>query len=561
MIRRFFSRLRNRDGQALVLCAIVFPLVLLFLAFVVDTAHAFVDQRHLQNTADAASLAAAQQLNGGSPGCSSLADCATQYVSYNSGPTISGGTLQPCKDSSGNPITTYITQDMVDQQLKNEGGCYQSPYAYDPSKPTPPDCSAATGTCADRVVVWLYECNPTFFGGILGISRVCVSVHSVSQGSTSPVTQTVVTPGSTTPPSTVTNTSTGTTVIHGTTGLFTTTITTTIPATTIGASTVFVTNTVTSPFTTTNTNAGLPTALFAKDTSCAGLGITIDKTGNSDAIVGAAISNGKINIQGNSGPGGTSIGFANYGGPNICTITGGSKVVVQPPSTHSDTKDWPLTYVRSTICNGHDQPGAFTVTSSTPSGVYCSPVSINIDNHAAKDLNLTLVAPVITVDANWPGSNILPATGQTLTIWQTGTSPPPTDFTFAPNNACLGGVVWIETGTFTYSGNSACVGFYQAQDIEVTGNQVNINGNGPTVCCVTTTITTSTVQTNTVTNTVGFTNTTVTTVFNTSTGSTTSPDSTSTSATTNTITYPGTQVGPVTNTSTVGTSTNLKLKQ
>ena len=65
MIRRFFTRLRNRDGQALILSAIVFPLVLLFLAFVVDTAHAFVDQKHLQNTADAASLAAAQQLNGG----------------------------------------------------------------------------------------------------------------------------------------------------------------------------------------------------------------------------------------------------------------------------------------------------------------------------------------------------------------------------------------------------------------------------------------------------------------------------------------------------------------
>ncbi len=36
MIRGFFSRLWNRDGQALILCAIIFPLVLLFLAFVVD---------------------------------------------------------------------------------------------------------------------------------------------------------------------------------------------------------------------------------------------------------------------------------------------------------------------------------------------------------------------------------------------------------------------------------------------------------------------------------------------------------------------------------------------
>ena len=62
MIRRFFARLRNRDGQALIVAAIVFPLVLLFLAFVVDVAHAFVDQRHLQNAADAAALAAAQEV-------------------------------------------------------------------------------------------------------------------------------------------------------------------------------------------------------------------------------------------------------------------------------------------------------------------------------------------------------------------------------------------------------------------------------------------------------------------------------------------------------------------
>jgi Flp pilus assembly protein TadG len=45
MIRRFFTRLRNRDGWALILAAILFPLVLLFLAFVVDVAHAFVDTK------------------------------------------------------------------------------------------------------------------------------------------------------------------------------------------------------------------------------------------------------------------------------------------------------------------------------------------------------------------------------------------------------------------------------------------------------------------------------------------------------------------------------------
>ena len=63
MIQWLKTRMRRRDGQSLVLFAVVLPMLIIFLAFVVDGAHAFVDYRHLQNAADASSLAAAQDLN------------------------------------------------------------------------------------------------------------------------------------------------------------------------------------------------------------------------------------------------------------------------------------------------------------------------------------------------------------------------------------------------------------------------------------------------------------------------------------------------------------------
>src|SRR5262249_16616088 len=58
----------RRDGQSLLLFAIMLPVLVVFAAFVVDGAPAFVDYRHLQNAADASSLAAAQDINSTSCG-------------------------------------------------------------------------------------------------------------------------------------------------------------------------------------------------------------------------------------------------------------------------------------------------------------------------------------------------------------------------------------------------------------------------------------------------------------------------------------------------------------
>jgi len=43
----------RNEGQSLLLFALMLPLLVIFLGFVVDGAHAFVDYPHLQNAADA----------------------------------------------------------------------------------------------------------------------------------------------------------------------------------------------------------------------------------------------------------------------------------------------------------------------------------------------------------------------------------------------------------------------------------------------------------------------------------------------------------------------------
>src|SRR5215471_15628173 len=80
-------RAGRREGQSLLLFALLLPVLVVFVAFVVDGAHAFVDYRHLQNAADASSLAAAQDI--GAPSCSGptlhcVQDQVTQYA-YDNG--------------------------------------------------------------------------------------------------------------------------------------------------------------------------------------------------------------------------------------------------------------------------------------------------------------------------------------------------------------------------------------------------------------------------------------------------------------------------------------------
>jgi hypothetical protein len=299
------------------------------------------------------------------------------------------------------------------------------------------------------VQVRFHRAVATFFGGAIGVPSLSISASAAATAA--PVTST--------------------TVINGTT----------ITGTTVAGTTVFTTST------STTTTGQVNAALFADNTSCAdGTGIVIGNTGNSDSINGYAISNGGVSVSGNHN---TFVTNVSFGGPNhdathcLVTTSGGASVANQ--TLHLDTQNWPVTYTRSAICAGHDSNMPVTVTSD---GIYCSTVSIDVPKSAPVALHVTLVAPLITVSNQWNNSTMSPATGQTLTLWQTD----PNNFSFVPNNSCLSGTVWIQYGDMTYTGNSACVGFYEAQDISITGNSVVLTGGGPPVGGTTTTMTTTT---------------------------------------------------------------------
>ena len=287
MIRRFFGRVRRRDGQALILMAMLFPLVLVFLAFAVDAGHAFVDQRHLQNAADAAALAAAQQV----PTCATPACLSNQVTlysqTYNDAPNAG---LQVCGTN-------------------HETNCYQYPYQ---------GAGCPVGGCTDQVLVKLSSCTPTFFGGVIGVNSICLSVSSVAQVGTSPITQEIPHDGTTVDPHTDYFTTTGITVNHGTTTPFTNTTSTVFPGTTVGS-------TVLTTITNTTTTGSLNQALFAytrdgTDACSASAGIVV--SGNGNGNISGAVSNGDVTNTGN-----TSINVAQYldtngPPPRHCTTSG-----------------------------------------------------------------------------------------------------------------------------------------------------------------------------------------------------------------------------------------------
>jgi Putative Flp pilus-assembly TadE/G-like len=186
VIGRYFTRLCRRDGQSLVVFAVAVPVLLIFLAFVVDAAHAFVDYRHLQNTADSVALATAQDIgdatctNPALPSC--LEPTANRYSStYNSGPAG----LVPCDPSH----TT---------------NCYEWPYNSQP----------------DVVLVKLSACTSTFFGGVIGVSHICASVSSTANATYLKKVTSNTVQGTTQGPTTLYTTSTTITPPAANAGLF-----------------------------------------------------------------------------------------------------------------------------------------------------------------------------------------------------------------------------------------------------------------------------------------------------------------------------------------------------
>jgi hypothetical protein len=165
--------LRHTDGQVLVLLALAMPLFLALLAFVADGSSLLVERRSIQNAADAAVLAAAQDLNRAGCDAACVAASAGHYSAINGGPS----TLHQCTG----PADT---------------NCFAWPYNGN-----------------DRLIeVRLKKAAPTVLTGAIGLGNLFnVSARAVSSATplttlTPPTTHTTSTPGSTIPGSTSTST-------------------------------------------------------------------------------------------------------------------------------------------------------------------------------------------------------------------------------------------------------------------------------------------------------------------------------------------------------------------
>jgi Putative Flp pilus-assembly TadE/G-like len=445
-------QLRREAGQALILVALAMPLFMSIAALVVDGTNLMVHRRQLQTAADGAALAAAQDVSAYLPISPTVGPCATwgtqttvqprpaivaaaeDYSSRNNGPgTLAGGSC---------------ALDRARCSAASDTNCYTWPYVNNSpvcnSNPDNPNANSC-------VEVRLEESVSGFFTNAVDAlvpGNPVASAFNVSARSV----------GSGTIDTTITSSS-STSIRTGTT----------IPA---SATTVFTTTT------------GPGAALFAMETACgANNGISI--SGNNNVISGLAFSNGSITIN---GLGSTGVDNAIYGGPNTCPLDDPENRAATA-STHPDTTDWPKVWNRNTVCDaatpGNNTPDPLAL-DNPADGVYCSGTSIDVTDLRSPSA-LTLVAPTITLPSSINNISVN-AFFDGLLFWQTSG-----DFTFAPNNWKIDGWIWVPQGRLTLSGNNGARGFFEALDVTIGGNGLDLSGNGPIDVTQTVPVTTSTI--------------------------------------------------------------------
>ena len=384
------------------------------------------------------------------------------------------------------------------------------------------------------VLVWLYQCTSTFFGGIVGVHHICESVRSV--GSSTYLTQTT-----TTPQQVSSNISISTNIAGPTSS------TTVFPPTTS-----YQTSTITTPV----ANGG---SLFALSSACGkfSAGGAIEISSNNATINGSVYSNGGVYTD-NSGyifnKSVTYNGACTGGNAPTGTFNGGAP---SPTGGGASYPYLPTSAQLAAICNA---PGAvnlpttaITVPNPIPaenSGVYCSNVSITDSQNASQ--NVTFIAPNILINGN-KKQDVNPAVngpdGKGLLVYVLGpgyaspydlstpalTPPASAPFSLSANGAADSGDILAPATTVTVDGVAEQTGYIEAQRILVNTNGTSV-GDGPTPGGPTTsqTITTGT------------------TIFPASSTVATTPGSTSYNTVTNYSTISGSTV-----TSTTGTNEGL----
>jgi len=107
-MRRLFQ-IRDESGQVLVITALCMVVLIGFLGLAVDIGFVRHEQRRLQNTADAAALAAALEVRvcGGTPNCAAM-QTAAQNALVENGYTDKIALITDCKGSPGSGLTLMV---------------------------------------------------------------------------------------------------------------------------------------------------------------------------------------------------------------------------------------------------------------------------------------------------------------------------------------------------------------------------------------------------------------------------------------------------------------------
>jgi hypothetical protein len=517
IIRKHFRRV---DGQALILVILAMPLFFAVCGVVIDGTNLMVNKRQMQNSADAAALAAAQTLD------PAIRDMDLCLVS-DSGCRVAVQN-NPVYVSNAPPFTNsvaYTAQEYVDKN-----------WPEDP--PTLTRCSSAEETNC-----WSWPYQKDMYGVDPGYSNdayhfVQVKLKRPVNGFFTRVVGFLLRDDDSNPPFDVgaravaaANPELGEQV--------NTTPGTTNPGTIVDPQTNYGTTTLYSTSTSTTTTGGAGAVAFTMSEDCAGAaasptgpaGASIQWSGAESSIKGLA-TNGGISVSGGT----TSktsehIQLGKKGQPGCEDFYG----ALPNPTYFPDVRlldphpiPWPVpppSPAPPAGCTSPTTPGSqnqdFTITAvwlaTHPPGTYClnglnAKLSISATNTTFN--GYTFFAPRIAVSAN--GSTFIgapPSPGQPQTVFDAygtdyltngrnpvsacGSNVANCAFSMSGQSNSITGNIFAPFGTISLSGGSGTTGlggsgFLESQKLLISGNFANFIGTGPLVGATTTTTTTTT---------------------------------------------------------------------
>jgi hypothetical protein len=516
-------------GQIIALWAVGLPMLLGVLALALDGGKLFVSRLHLQNAADAASLASAQEIR----------DCWDGSCAGTPLETTRRGIVQAAVGTysaeNGGPSTVpecTLPWDQETEALRHSdhgGTCFTWPYV----KGGAPQW-AQVEVRLRRTVKWA-------FGGLPGVPSTS-EAWARSVGTFQP----------------------DVTVIPGSPGVPGTTFVFTDPDTVVGGSTATTSSTFSTTtvipggvYTTTNVTQGNCTpggacgVAFAKSTECP----AITYNGAGGDRIGSLMTNGGVTVLGNSGKIINAL-FVGRLDENGCYINPGRATITNPPPQGPfSPQDWPIPLpnvptpvplTQNTLVGNQCWSITSTAQATNGPGVYCSTGSLSFSSTSY--VGYTWFAQCISVSGNthtYQNYGSIPASEgarQKTLFYASGDAAAcgGNSISIQGQSNTLNGDMFAPVGKMTVQGGGVAggTGFFEAQTLAFEGNFASYLGDGPfqgsSLTTVTTTVpdtTTTVFGTTTYTTTVGGTTQTGQshTVINPGTGST--PDVTQTTGT------------------------------